>query len=388
MASSQLRVSQISAENLSDASDLPTEERFAALKASLSARKNSHLDSALPPGLARRVVAQMVATARPVRGRLTVKSERGSIFLDVSLRLENTASGFRLVTVDAKEISFVLEVDANERATLKFDTNYVGLEISKALRLAHFWHALSGQEGILCLDRLGPDEEKFELARLPLPTDPSVKSAEEDRIRFLEVLDEVSKATNTEFIYPSEIEDEDLKSLNRVLKVTRGGWIALPITDFTTPMNSEGVQNVLDLAIQRGEVFNGLAVTATWERHKIFGTWVDLGPSVRHISKARLATPPSEMEEWLASRSDSDSSFDIRWVPVNEAWIYVVYHEWPKPSLQAIREDIREFEEEYGRDSNEFRRAWESDEEWTREIKDADVWLTLLDAEHHLKSGA
>ncbi|MGI8865502.1 MAG: hypothetical protein ACR2G1_02080, partial [Rubrobacteraceae bacterium] len=210
-----------------------------------------------------------------------MKSERGSIFLDVSLRLENTASGFRLVTVDAKEISFVLEVDANERATLKFDTNYVGLEMSKALRLAHFWHALSGQEGILCLDRLGPDEEKFELARLPLPTDPSVKSAEEDRIRFLEVLDEVSKATNTEFIYPSEIEDEDLKSLNRVLKVTRGGWIALPITDFTTPMNSEGVQNVLDLAIQRGEVFNGLAVTATWERHKIFGTWVDLGPSVR-----------------------------------------------------------------------------------------------------------
>ncbi len=385
MASSQLQVSEISAENLGDPSDSLTEGTFAALEASLSTRKNSHLDSALPPGLARRVVAKVVSTTRPVRSRLTVESKRESISLDVSLRLEKAASGFRLVTADPKEIDLVLEIDANEHATLKFNTNYVGLETRKALQLARFWCALFGREGTLYLGRLGPGEEKFELARLPLPGDLSVKKAEEDRIRLLEALNEVSEATGASFVYPSSLEDEALRSLNRILRIIRGGWIALPVTDFTTPMNQEGVRNVLDLTTEGEETLKNLVTTAEWERSILFDTRVDLGPSIRYVSGPRLATPRSDIEEWLASNPGPADSFDIRWVPANGSWVHVFYQDWPKPSLQAVREDIRVFEEELGKDSDEFRRAWEDGESWAREIPDGDIWLTLLDAEHYLE---
>jgi hypothetical protein len=293
-----------------------------------------------------------------------VESKRESISLDVSLRLEKAASGFRLVTADPKEIDLVLEIDANEHATLKFNTNYVGLETRKALQLARFWCALFGREGTLYLGRLGPGEEKFELARLPLPGDLSVKKAEEDRIRLLEALNEVSEATGASFVYPSSLEDEALRSLNRILRIIRG---------------------VLDLTTEGEETLKNLVTTAEWERSILFDTRVDLGPSIRYVSGPRLATPRSDIEEWLASNPGPADSFDIRWVPANGSWVHVFYQDWPKPSLQAVREDIRVFEEELGKDSDEFRRAWEDGESWAREIPDGDIWLTLLDAEHYLE---
>lgn len=388
MASPQLQVPEISAENLGDPSDFLTEDRFAALEASLSAGKNSHLDSALPPGLARRVVAEVVTAARSTRSRLTVESKRGSISLDVSLRLEKTASGFRLVTADLKEVDLVLEVDANERATLRFDTNYVGLEIHKALRLAHFWHALFGREGTLYLGHLGPGEERIELARLPLSSDLSVKNAEEDRIRFLEALNEISGATGASFVYPSSLEGEDLRNLNRVLHVIRGGWIALLVTDFTTPMNPEGVRNVLDLTAEGKGTLKNLVMTAEWERPMLFGTQVDLGPSIRYVSGPHLATPRSNIEEWLASNPGPTDSFEIRWVPADGTRVHVYYQDWPKPSLEAIREDIRAFEQEYDQSSSEFRVAWDRGDEWARSIEGGDVWVTLLDAERYQQEPA
>ncbi len=159
--------------------------------------------------------------------------------------------------------------------------------------------------------------------------------------------------------------------------------MALPVTDFTTPMDRDGVKNVLDLTARDGEVLRAFAMTAEWERVGVFGAWVDLGPNIRYVYGARLVTPRSEMERWLASGS-ADGSFDIRWEPVDGARVHVFYNEWPRPSLPAIREDIRAFEEEIGKGSDEFRRAWDAGEEWARGVEGGDAWVTLLDAERHL----
>jgi hypothetical protein len=380
-----MTVPQVAPEDFNVSPEAPEEGPFVASEASRLLQGPVHLDSALPPEFARRVVERTMSSAQPIPSRLTVKGKAGSISLELSLRADNLAPGFRLISDGTKGIKLVLESEAGKETNFRLDTNYAGLPISAALSYARFCQALSWREGTLFLSRVDAVEEKLELAKLPLPIDPSIKEVEEDRIRFLEALYEVGKATGTEFVYPSEVEDDDFKNLSRVLKVIRSGWIALPITDFTTPMNSDGIRNILEIVVQKGEVFEGLAMTVAWERHKIFDTWVDLGPSVRHISKARLVTPSSEMEKWLASGPELGDSFKIRWIPVEGAWLHIFYQGWPKPSLEAIREDIRAFEEDLGKGSQEFRRAWETGESWAHEIPDGDIWLTLLDAERHLE---
>jgi hypothetical protein len=376
-------------ENFNVSSEVPEEGRILVREALPYTQEPAHLESALPPELARRVVERALLQARPVLVRLTVEGDGDSVSVELPLRVDPTAaSGFRLTTpVDAEGIEFVLDSRTDGRGTLQFDVHYAGLPVNSALSYARFLRALYWDEGTLYLSRLEPNEERFELVDLPLPLDPATKGETEDRVRFLEALNEIGRATGSALVYPSELDDGDLRNLNHVLKVIRGGWVALPVTDFTTPTDSEGVKNILHLVHQRGEVVQALAMTSQGERYKIFDTWVDLGPSIRYLSGARLVTPRSEMEEWLTSEPGPDGSFEVRWVPVDGAWVHVFYQEWPKPSLEGIRDDIRAFEEENGRRSDEFRLAWENDEAWAHQIEDGDVWLTLLDAERHLKHG-
>lgn len=381
---------QVPPENFNVSPEVPEEGRFMLREALPPTQEPAHLESSLPPKLARRVVEEALSLTQLVRTRLTVEGKDASASLELPLRADPTAPGFRLTTPEggAEGVEFVLDSNPDGRGMLRLNVRYAGLPVDRALSYARFLRALYWQEGTLYLTRLEPDEERFKLFDLPLPLNHAGKSETEDRVRFLEVLNEISQATGTKFVHPSEVDDEDLRNLNHVLKAIRGGWVALPVTDFTTPMNREGVKNVLDLVVEEGEVLRAFGMTSAGERARIFDAWVDLGPSVRYVSEVRLATPRSEMKEWLASEPGLDDSFDIRWVPVNEARVHVFYQDWPKPSLEAIREDIRAFEEENSRSSEEFRQAWESGEAWAREIKDADVWLTLLDAKHHLERGA
>jgi len=380
MATSEL---QVLPENFNLSSEPPEDGRFVVPETLSLGREPAHLESALPPDLARRVVARMVSLARPVSVRFAVEGADVSASLELPLRAEKQTRGARLSTPKGAEgIEFVLEFGADGKGRLEFDVRYAGLPLDKALSYARFLSALHSPEGALYVANPEQGEEKrFELFRLPL--DGSRKGEAEDRLRFLEALGEVSKATGAEFVHPAEVEDEDLKNLNHVLKAIRSGWVALPVTDFTTPMNQDGVKNVLDHTAQEGEVLRAFAMTAEWERVEVFDAWVDLGPSIRYVYGARLVTPRSEMEWWLASGS-ADGSFDIRWEPVDGARVHVFYNEWPRPSLAAIREDIRAFEEAFGRSSEEFRRAWDAGEGWTREVEDGDAWMTLLDAERHL----
>ena len=385
MAAPQL---QTSPENFNVSSEGPEDGGFVA-RQDLPTGQPAHLESALPPALARRVVEEALSLARPVRCRLTVESGSGSVSLDLPLKFDpEAAPGLRLHTPeDTQGVEFVLDALPDGRANIKLNVRYAGLPVGRALSYASFLQALYGEEGTLYLTRQEPEELRLELLRLPLPLDPARKDEAEGMLRFLEALDEIGRATGAEFAYPAEVEDEDLSNVNHVLKAIRSGWVALRVTDFTTPLGREGVKNVLDLVVQEGEVARAFAMTSEGELYKVFDGWVDLGPSTRYVSAARLQSSRAEMEEWLASEHNEDDSFEVRWAPEGGAMVHVFYHEWPKPSSDVARRNIEAFEDEYGMSSDEFRRAWEQGEARARSIEDGDIWISFLDAQEALKQG-
>lgn len=347
-----------------------------------------HLESALPADLARQVVEETVllrSLTRAAPSKLTVEDGVKSISVTLTLRVElRGAAGFRIETPDStQDMQFALDVDTEGQTTLNLDVRYTSLPVEKALTYARFMNALHSDQGTLSVVRGDPVEKKIPLLELPLPLDSAAKEDAERTLRFAEVLAEIGKMTGTEFVYPAEMDEQDLKNLNHVLAVVRGGWVALPVKDFTTPMGVEGVQNVLDMVGEEGDVLKAFAMTSEGEMVKIFDAWVDLGPSIRYVSGARLITSRSELERWLSEEHTPEDSFGVQWAPVDEARVHVFYQDWPKPSLGAIREDLQAFEDEYGKSSKEFRRAWEAGEEWVRELEGSDVWLTLLDAERN-----
>ncbi|CAN5912059.1 hypothetical protein BH23ACT11_BH23ACT11_05020 [soil metagenome] len=375
---------QILPENFNISSEKP-EDSLLMLTESLPLEdRPTHLESTVPEDLARRVIAQMAPLAPVTNIQLTVEGEDVSSSLVLPLRISIRPQSIKLFTPDSAEgIEFALKIGTHRQGQLDLNVRYAGLPLDKALSYASFVSALHSSKGALYIAEPQQNSERFELFRLPLPLDNSRKSESEDMVRFLEALREVSEATGTKLVYPAEVKDEDLRKLNHILGAIRGGWVALPVIDFTTPLERDGIKNVLNLVAQEGEVLKSLAMTAEWERVKIFNAWVNLGPSIRYVSGARLLTPRSEMEQWLDS-GPADESFDVRWKPVEEARVHVFYNEWPKPSLRATREDIKAFEEETGRTSEEFRAAWDAGEAWTQEVEDGDIWLSLLDAERHL----
>ncbi len=379
---------QVSPQSFNVSPEGPEDGQF-VFRRDLLTGQPAHLESALPPELARRVVEEALSLTRPMRCRLTVERGDDPVSLDLPLKYDpEAAPDFRLRTPDdAQGVEFVLNARPDRQAILNLDVRYAGLPVGRAISYARFLRALYREEGTLYLTRLEPEELKLELLELPLPLDPAGKGETEDRLRFLEALEEIGRATGAEFVYPSEVDNEDLRNLNHVLKAIRGGWVAQRVTDFTTPMGPEGVKNVLDITAQEGEVLRALAMTAAWERVNIFDTWVDLGSSTRYVSAARLQSSRAEMEEWLASEPKQDDSFEIRWAPEDGALVHVFYHEWPKPSLDVVRRNLETFEDEYGMSSDEFRRAWEDGEPKARGIEDGDIWISFLDAQVALEQG-
>ncbi|MCA1716273.1 MAG: hypothetical protein LC781_05205 [Actinobacteria bacterium] len=349
----------------------------------------THLESALPPALARHVVEEALSLTRPVRCRLTVEGGGETASLDVPLEYDPEAvPEFRLRTPDGTQgIRLVLNARPDEQATLNLDVRYAGLPVDRALSYARFLSALYRKEGTLYLTRLEPEEEKFELLELPLPLDPVGKSEVEDRLRLLEALDEIGRATGAEIVYPEEIEDEDLREINHVLKAIRSGWVAQRVSDFATPLTPESVKNLLELVDQEGEVSRAFYQENGFEIRRVLNVQASLGPSRWYISGARLQTTRAEMEEWLASKPRQGDSFEARWVPVDDVLVHFFYPEWPKPSLDVVGRNLEAFEEEYGMDSEEFRRAWETGEPRARSVEEGDIWISFLEAQEALEQG-
>ena len=386
MASSRL---QLPSGELNRSVEGPEDGQFVGRR-DLVTMQPAHLESALPPELARRIVEEALSLARPLHSRLSVESVGGSVSIDLPLRFDpGVTPGFRLLTPeDLQGIAFVLDALPDGRANIDLNVRYAGLPVSKALSYARFLRALYGEEGTLYLTRLEPEELRLELLRLPLPLDPAKKDETEGVLRSFEALDEIGRATGAEFVYPAEVDDQDLGNVNHVLKAIRSGWVALRVTDFTTPLNAEGVKNVLDMVAREGEVARAFAMTSEGELYKIFDTWVNLGPSTRYVSAARLQNSRDEMEEWLALEHGGDDSFEVRWAPEGDGMVHVFYNDWPKPSPDVARRNIEAFEQEYGMSSDDFRRAWEKGEPKARSIEDGDIWLTFLDTQGVAEQGS
>ncbi len=193
MATSEL---QVLPENFNLSSEAPEDGRFTVPETLSLGREPAHLESVLPPDLARRVVARMVSLARPVDVRFTVEGAGVSASLELPLRTEKRTRGARLSTPKGAEgIDFALEFGTDGKGRLELNVRYAGLPLDKALSYARFLSALHSAEGTLYMESPGRGEERFELFRLPLPLDGSRKGEAEDRVRLLEALDEVSGAT-------------------------------------------------------------------------------------------------------------------------------------------------------------------------------------------------
>ena len=365
----------------------PNDEDQFVFEGHLPYQSPVHLESPIRGDLGRRAVEETVlfaSSAQAAPSTLIVETGRRSTSVELPLRADfRGIAGYRIETADDVEsLRFELDDNGEGRVTVNINVRYTGLQIDKALTYARFMSALYSEQGTLSVGRGGPDGEKIPLLELPLPLEQAAREDAEQTLRFAEVLDEIGSMAGTQFVYPSETGDEDLKNLNHVLAAIRGGWVALPVKEFTTPMDADGVRNILNLITEEGGL-RSLAMTSEGERFKVFDTWIDLGPSIRYVSGVQLVTPRSELENWLAEDPERGDSFDIRWAPVDEARVQVFYQEWPKPSPGARREDLQAFEDEYSISSEEFRRAWRAGEQWAQELEGGDVWLTLLDAEDY-----
>lgn len=393
MAAEQLMVSPESLHVLPE--NATGGERLVPGGALAVAAEPARLESALPPELARRVVEAAISSRRPTRGRLAVEGEDalGPATLDLPLVVLPGEDGtVRLRTPeDAPGVEVVLSAMPDGRVDFSLRARYAGLPVDVALRYARFVHALTGEEGALYLTP-EPRAEKLEILRLPLPLDPDerreLEGEVEGRLRFLEALNEIANATGTEIVYPPELDEQDVGNVEYVLQAIRTGWVAVGIADFATPVSPQGVEALLEEVDREGELFRAFLQEGEAEVRKVLDTPVNLGPSRWYISAARLQTTRNEMEEWLASGPLTDDPFDVRWEPVDGALFNFFYPDWPKPSLERVRRQLKAFEDEYGMTSDEFRRAREEGEARARSLEDGEIWLSFLEAETILRQGA
>lgn len=376
---------EVKPENLHPVPDAPEELRGLSMEA-LSPVAVSVVGHA---ALAHKAPQGGAALGPPMPCRLSVEGPDESVRIDLPLQaFTGGEAPARLRTPEGlHKVSFDLTMSPDGQANLFFNVEFAGLPVEAALRFARFLRAMYGERGVVRLRRPEPDDEGVELFDLPLPLDPEGAGELDNRVRFLEVLEEIGRETGTGFVYPFEVTDEDLRILGRVLEVVRKGWVVDKIVDFSSPVDPESLRNTLAVVKEQGGVLDDMVLTSEYERVELFGVLLDLGPNARYVSAARSVTPLDEMERWLSSEPGPGASFDIRWAPVEDAPMHAFYYEWPKPSPERLRRDLEAFEEEYGMTTDEFRGAYERGDRGARSIEDADIWASLADAERAMREG-
>jgi len=282
-------------------------------------------------------------------------------------------------------LNLAMRVSASGQGNLQLQTDYTGLEVGRALSYARFVDALKREEGKFTVSAyVGGTPLHLVTINLPLPFEEADRERSRQELRFWEAVYEVSRQTDTKLVCPAEITEGDLRSLNVVLGAVRNGWVVEQVKDFTIPPTEETAENILQIVEQEGNVLRALALVTEHETYEIFSVGIDLGRCIRHIAKARLLTPLDEIRGWIASDRAQREALVTRWEPVDGAPLHVLFPEWPKPSLDRVRDDLEAFEDEYGMDTGEFRRAWEAEEPEARAVEDGDIWLTLSDIERAL----
>lgn len=293
------------------------------------------------------VVAPRAAVARlPVRCLLVVEDggEKTSLTLPMrSTPVDPPYTYYMETPGTVRGLRLAINVSDAEQGTLQLETDYTGLEATLAASYARFVAALKRSEGTFTVSAYVNNIPRHLMTiHLPLPFEDSDRERSGQELSFWEAVREVSNATGTKLFCPPEITDEDLKSLNVVLGAVRNGWIVEKIRSFTIPPTAETAANLLQVLEEEGGILKSLAMVTEHENYEIFGAEIRLGKCVRHVSAARMLTPPDEIREWLASDPTERGTLTTLWEPVDEAPMTVLFHEWPKASSEETEWDMSE----------------------------------------------
>lgn len=274
--------------------------------------------------------------------------------------------------------------NATKQANLWTSVTYAGLPVEQALSYARFLFALYSPRGEFTFTLLEPKWQKFDVAKLPLYEDEETKAKLEVTLRFLEDLVTVGEATGTELVYPHQLDAEDVSNARRVAEIVRTGWTTERVDDLRLTPTREGLRNV---PLEEDGAIVTIAVDSERASVILVGTEIDLGPSVHWIEQARLDTPLSQINDWLASDLGNEAQIEVHFVPVNGSPMHVFFREWPKPSLEHVRRELEAFEERYGMESRKFASAWRKGKENVQHIEDGSIWMSLIGARKELERG-
>ena len=342
MVAQPIPVPRFRAEHEEPARVLPiTEVRPAAGRVSVRTGPDGDGDPATVPE------AAMIRDL-PVRCLLAVEDEAERVSLVLPMRVVSpvdplapyyaetpgTVRGFRLA----------VRVSESGQGALQLETDYTDLDAAEAYSYARFVAALKRpREGRFTVSAYVDNiPRQLVTIQLPLPFDELDRQRSLKDLRFWEALREVSRATGTRLFCPPEITDEDLKSLNFVFGAVRNGWILEEVSSFTIPPTVETAANLLRVVEEEGGVLKSFAMVTEHEIREIFGAEIDLGACIRHVSAARMLTPPDEIRAWLASNPSERGDLTTLWEPVNGTPMTVLFPEWPKAVTEEQEQDMGE----------------------------------------------
>jgi hypothetical protein len=265
----------------------------------------------------------------------------------------------------------------------------VGKPLGQALRTTEFLDVLIGQTGKLFVRIPNEPPETLPILDLPMSLPELEIAAHRERLQSLRALQEIWTETGVEVRYPDNTDDQEgLANLNFVLKAIRSGWVAQQVTNFRTDIRASGIRELRDELRSTGEVLRAFVFEIPRETYRVFDKQVDLGPSRRYVSAARLTTSLEEMEHWLSEHGEGQAVFGAHWEPVDETPLHIFFDQWPRTSLASVDRDLRELETIYETASDVFRQGWMERETWTRDIPDGKRWLSLLEAREELTQEA
>jgi hypothetical protein len=225
------------------------------------------------------------------------------------------------------------------RAEFSITTDYAGVSVDKVVSYARFAEALRREQGLFKVSRYH-EGRPLHLATIPLP----LPFDEEDRERarrdlhFWESVHEVATSTGTDLVCPEIVAEEDLRNLDRVLRVIRDGQLEEKVKEFAIPLPPDTVRNLVNTVEREGAVVEGLTLDFPNERQRLFGADIELGRCIRYVPKARLLNPLADMHKWLARDHRPGDSYKIAWMPIDDAPLRAMFPNWPRqPRLKPSR---------------------------------------------------
>ena len=335
-------------------------------------------------------VEQAPAPVVVVGGALVAASQSREFRFPVMLRVERSDGGDLTMSLYDSAETLLLRASAGAD-TLTVNVLYGEKPLDASFASARFLELLATTPGVLYFDGYAalnegePALHRVEVTDLPLPMPEPWLEDHRNRVRLLEGLVTIWRNTGIEIRYPVDTEDEEgLRNYNFVQRAVRGGWVALSVASFDIHVSAAQARALLEELQTEGEIGRAFYLEVPTESYRVFGQEVNLGPSGRYLAAATLRTSREEIEAQLNSRSGNAGTVDLVWEPMGDIPMHVFFDQWPRSSVDAIRQDLREYEAMYEVRSRHFKRAWEQNESWTREIPDGSRWFSLIEADEEI----